>query len=318
MKVRFWGVRGSIPAPLSNDDIARKLVAALEGAQGVDLSDHAAVQAYVDALPVHVRGSWGGNTTCVEVRSDAGDLLIIDAGSGLRPLGEELLATEFARGQGHAAMVFTHTHWDHIQGFPFFPPLYIAGNRFDFYAGHDELEERLRYQMAPRFFPVSLDVMAAQKNYFHLDGPVDLFDGRIRVEALKLDHPGEAYAYRIEADGHSFVMATDGEYRELVGGYWERYVEFYRGVDVLVFDAQYTLREALVEKQNWGHSSAMIGIDLAAEAGVKRIVMVHHEPSYPDEKIRLIFDDTMRYLDRQPSAVRPSVTIGYEGMVLDL
>jgi phosphoribosyl 1,2-cyclic phosphodiesterase len=316
--VRLWGVRGSIPTPVSNEDIERKLFVALRGAAGVDLADEAAVRSYVASLPVHVRGGWGGNTTCVEVRTAAGDVLIIDAGSGLRRLGESLLGGDFGRGQGHAVMLFTHTHWDHIQGWPFFGPLFIPGNRFDVYAGHDDIEDRLRYQMSPRFFPVPLEVMGATKTFHHITGDLELFEGRMKVRPLTLDHPGDAYAFRIEADGHSFVMATDGEYKELVGDYWRKYVDFYREADVLVFDAQYTLREALVEKQNWGHSSAMIGIDLAADANVGTIVMVHHEPTYNDEKIKQIFDDAMRYLDRLPANERPKVVVGYEGLTVRL
>jgi ribonuclease BN (tRNA processing enzyme) len=172
--------------------------------------------------------------------------------------------------------------------------------------------------MEPRFFPVGMEVMGATMRFGQLPDTIELFDGRVKVSSLALDHPGTSYAYRVEADGHSFVMATDGEYKELTGPYWQRYVDFYRDADVLIFDAQYTLREALFEKQNWGHSSAMIGIDLAAEAGVGTIVMVHHEPSYPDEKVRGIFEDALRYVDRTPSANRPQVAVAYEGLVLDL
>ncbi|MCC7494751.1 MAG: MBL fold metallo-hydrolase [Fimbriimonadaceae bacterium] len=318
MKARFWGVRGSIPTPLPSEQIEHKIVRALLGAGDVDLTDEAAVRAYVASLPVHERGCWGGNTTCVQVTSDAGDTIIIDAGSGLRGLGDAMLDSQFGRGEGYAAMLFTHTHWDHIQGLPFFRPFYVKGNRFDIFARHEDIHGRLKYQHDFRFFPVGMEVMAAEKNFHLMPDELHLFDDRMQVTAIALDHPGVAYAYRIEADGHAFVMASDAEYRELSGEYWDKYVNFYRGADVLVFDAQYTLREALVEKQNWGHSSAMIGIDLATEAGVGTIVMVHHEPSYDDDKIKRIFDDSLRYLDRMPSTVRPTVLVGYEGLMLEL
>lgn len=318
MRIRFWGVRGSIPTPASSAEIEEKIVYALLGAQGVDLTDEQAVRAYVAGMPLFRRGCWGGNTTCIEVRTADDDLLVIDAGSGLRALGQSLLEGPFGRGEGHAVMLFTHTHWDHIQGFPFFSPLFIPGNRFDVYARHEDIEDRLSYQHERRFFPVGMEVMGATKSFHPMPPRLDLFDGRMVVTSIALDHPGIAYAYRIEADGHVVIMASDAEYKESYGDYWQRYVDFYQGADVLIFDAQYTLREALVEKQNWGHSSAMIGIDLASCAGVKTIVMVHHEPSYDDNKIKRIFDDALRYLDRTPPERRPQVVVGHEGLVLDL
>ncbi|MBI2298894.1 MAG: MBL fold metallo-hydrolase [Armatimonadetes bacterium] len=318
MRLRLWGVRGSIPTPSSTEELTEKIVHALLGANGIDLSDEEAVRDYVQSLPIHQRGVWGGNTTCFEVTTAAGDLLIVDAGSGLRALGEHLLEGPFGRGQGHAVILFSHTHWDHILGFPFFKPLYIPGNRFDIYARHPDIEGRLRYQHDFRFFPVGMEVMGATKSYHDMPEQITLFDGRLKVTACTLDHPGDAYSFKFEADGHTVIVACDAEYRELAGDYWQRYVEFYRGADVLVFDAQYTLREVLVEKQNWGHSSAMIGIDLATDADVKTLVMVHHEPSYGDDKIRRIFDDALRYLDRMPSVVRPRVVVGYEGLSLEL
>lgn len=318
MRVRFWGVRGSVPTPIAGDAIEEKIVRALQGAAGVDLGDEAAVRDYVASLPVHIRGTWGGNTTCVEVRTAADDLIIIDAGSGIRALGQSLLDGPFGRGEGRAAMLFTHTHWDHVQGFPFFPPMFVPGNRFDLFARHERLRERLYYQHDDRFCPYHLDIVPATLRFNQAPETFELFEGRVKVSTAELDHPGVAYSYRIEADGHTVIMASDCEYRELTGDYWKRYVDFYRGADVFIFDAQYTLREALVERESFGHSSAMIGIDLAADAGVRTIVMVHHEPAYPDDQIKRIFDDALRYLDRTPTETRPEVLVGYEGLTIDL
>lgn len=318
MRVRFWGVRGSVPSPVLGEEIEEKLVRALRGAQGVDLADDAAVRDYVQSLPVHLRRTWGGNTTCVEVRFGDDELIVIDAGSGIRALGQSLLDGPFGRGEGRAAVLFTHTHWDHIQGFPFFPPLFVPGNRFEIHGRHEGLRERLEYQHDFRVCPYHLDIVPATLTWHQAPEEFELFGGQVRVRTAELDHPGTAYAYRIEHQGKVVVMASDCEYRDLTGPYWQRYVDFYRGADVFIFDAQYTLREALVERETYGHSSAMIGIDLAHDAGVRTIVMVHHDPSYNDDKIKGIFDGALRYLDRTPAETRPEVLVGYEGLTIDL
>jgi phosphoribosyl 1,2-cyclic phosphodiesterase len=318
MRIRFWGVRGSIPTPCTTSQIEQKIVHALLGAAQVDLTDRAAVEEYVRSLPLPDRGTWGGNTSCTEVRTEAGDLLIIDAGSGLRALGVALMPGEFGRGQGRADFLVSHTHWDHLQGWPFFTPLYIPGNRFVVYGCHEDLEERFRLQQDRRFFPVSLDGMAATIEFVRLTNPAELCEGRVRLFWMEVDHPGRSFTYKIEADGKTFIYASDAEYKELSGSYYERCVEFYRGADALLFDAQYLLHETLAEKYNWGHSSALIGVDIAAAAGVKRLILSHHEPLYDDHKIDQIFQDAFGYARQRMNAQEGQVLVAYEGLELQV
>jgi len=318
MKIRFWGARGSVPTPCTTAEIERKIIQALRGATGVDLTDEAAVAAYVQGLPLPQRGTYGGNTPCVEVRTSADDLLILDAGSGLRGLGFTLTEREFGRGEGEAYVLFSHTHWDHIQGWPFFDPAYIPGNRFHILSGHEDLEERLQAQQDSRFFPMPLSRMGSTLDFTHLRGAIDIYDGRVRVTPLELNHPGGCFAYRIEADGKAFVYATDAEYQDLAGPGYEKYVDFYRGADVLLFDAQYTLHEALVEKYEWGHSSALIGVDIASEAGIGTLVLFHHEPKYDDDKIDQIFRHSLRYVNLRAAGETCRLLVAYEGLELEL
>jgi len=328
MQVRFWGVRGSVPSPLLNEDIAARLVEAVlrlgSESHPPDLSDRDAVARWVDALPLRIRGHVGGNTPCVEMRTAAGDIFIIDFGSGIRALGNELVRNDFGKGRGHAHLFLSHFHWDHIQGWPFFKPAYIPGNRFDIYTRHENIQPRLRQQQEAPFFPsASWDDMRADFSYYEIDEePLVLCDGRVRVTSIELDHPSRAFAYRFEADGKVFVYASDATYEDLDDVALRPYVEFYRDADVLIFDAQFTLSESR-EKRSWGHSSAIIGVELACLANVKNLVLFHHDPGADDGGLEHLYQVAQQYVEVVPCAVRRrpnqcQVTLAREGMVLDL
>ncbi|MGB5920670.1 MAG: MBL fold metallo-hydrolase, partial [Syntrophobacteria bacterium] len=156
MKVKFWGVRGSLPAPIPPTEIENKIVQALGGASGVDLDDIEAIENYVRALPFYQRTTTGGNTSCVEVCGD-NTKIILDAGSGIRQLGIELMQGPCGKGKGTVHLLISHTHWDHIMGFPFFTPAYAAGNQVLIYGRHPRIKERFQDQHHPDHFPVSLE-----------------------------------------------------------------------------------------------------------------------------------------------------------------
>lgn len=310
MWVRFWGVRGSCPAPLDTDGLQTRLRAALhhlhQSSDPPDLTDQEAVRRWVAGLPPGIAQLVGGNTPCVEVRTAAGDLMMIDCGSGLRNLGNLLMEEEaFNQGRGQAIMLLTHFHWDHIQGLPFFKPIYIPGNRFDLYGRHDDLEQRLRQQQDEPFFPSSSWNDLRDQLFCRQLGPdpVTFFDGRVRLSSLPLDHPGACYAFRIEADGKSFVYATDGAYYKLDDVAMQPYVDFFRHADVLAFDAQFTLTESF-EKRTWGHSSAVIGVELACQAEVQNLLLFHHDPGYDDATLEELLDRARQYSAFVPAVVR--------------
>jgi len=247
---------------------------------------------------------YGGNTTCIEVRSDAGDLIILDAGTGIRELGLEL-----ARAMPISCNLFiSHTHWDHIQGLPFFVPLFVPGNKVTIHGPPDPLtmtgiEAVLAKQMEYPHFPVRVAELQADIRYETLrDGQVvDL--GFATVSALLMNHPAMDFGFKVESGGKSLFFTGDHEpfyniyqpgdedyedYEEIVRERNRGITEFLRGVDVFIVDAQYTEQEYAVKK-GWGHSTFTRGLELALEAGVGKVYLTHHDTTRSDEEVDAIF-----------------------------
>jgi phosphoribosyl 1,2-cyclic phosphodiesterase len=313
MKVTFWGMRGSIPTPTSPAAIEEKIRQALRGAVGVDLASDEAIERYLQRLPPEVRYTVGGNTSCVEVR--AGDqLLILDAGSGLRLLGYELLKTGFAKGRGVADFLISHTHWDHLQGLPFFGPGFIEGNRLNFHSPHTHLEEAFVRQQSEIYFPVPLTYLSADLQFNRIPAQAWTQIGELRVYPLLMAHPGENYGYRIEQGSASLVYATDAEYKQMDPASTQTYVEFFRDADLLIFDAQYSLHDAL-DKPDWGHSSPVMGAELAHRAGVRRLALFHHDPTSDDWTIFAGLKQAEAYLAKRGSDCQ--VVVASEGMEIE-
>ncbi len=316
MYVKFWGTRGSIPVAISSATLQQKIHQAVAGAAGLDLTDEAVLNRYLERLPLTVQQTVGGNTPCIEVRS--GDrLLIIDAGSGLRLLGLDLLEKGFANGHRQADMLITHTHWDHIQGFPFFRPVFIPNNRLTLHSPFSDLSDRLaKQQDHPAFFPVPVSYMSATIEFKQICENQWHSIGGFRVYPMRLSHPGVTYGYRIE-DGHScLVMASDSEYKRVDPDSTEDYVKFFQDADLLIFDAQYSLTEAL-EKLDWGHSTAMMGAELGHRANVKRLALFHHDPTSSDEEIFEAKEQAEAYLMyRHPRNCE--VLVAYDGLSLEI
>ena len=251
MKLKFYGTRGSIP-----------------------ICDAGFQQ-------------FGGNTTCLQITfTDTNRIAIIDAGTGLRNLGRDLLA--IGHKQEQIVIAFTHFHWDHIQGFPFFAPAYDPGQKITFLAlardqpvGH--LREVFQVQMQAEYFPVQLEQMGANFEFLQIAEASKHFTGINNVETLvtaqKHNHPGGAYSLRIERNGQVLVVCTDVEHGEQID---QRLVELARGADLLVHDAQYTAEE-LQKRRGWGHSSFDQAMQVAEMAEVKSLALTHHDPEHDDE-----------------------------------
>jgi phosphoribosyl 1,2-cyclic phosphodiesterase len=242
---------------------------------------------------------FGGNTTCVLLADDRGQVAILDAGSGIRNLGKDLIASGH-RQDGTTFIALTHFHWDHIQGFPFFAPAYDPKRHFTisaFGGGTQarDLKSIFAGQMQREYFPVSLDQMGATFA-FHEPAGDGFVVGPTRVTSYRHNHPGGAFTYRIESQGKVLVFCTDIEHGDAID---PNIVELARGADLLIHDAQYTPDE-LVHKKGWGHSSWEQAVEVARQAGAKRLALTHHDPDHTDAFLRRAEEECQR---RFPDAV---------------
>ena len=274
MFVKFWGVRGSIPTP------------------------------------EHASRIYGGNTSCVEVRTDQG-LFILDSGTGIRRLGADLMGRGLSN--INVNFLFSHPHWDHIQGFPFFTPAYIPGNTLNVYdvGSEHKIADLLSGQMSSGYFPVDFKDLGGNVVAQELQEGRQVIDG-ITVSYLKQVHPGGSFAYCLEASGKKVIYATDSE----IDSHFksssvpfdvdsnlaklrpipQKYIDFMKDADLLIADAQY-LDEEYPTKVGWGHPRATTVVDLAIQADVKRLALFHHDPMESD-------DDVNRKLDLCRQRVR--------------
>ena len=288
MRVQFWGTRGSIATP----------------------------------GPGTIR--YGGNTSCVEVRSERGTLVIIDCGTGAHPLGQRFATPEANRVRGH--ILISHTHWDHIQGLPFFDPLFAAGNEWDIYGPKGlgrSLRDTLAGQMQYTYFPITLDQFESTIRYHDLMEGTFVIDD-IRISARYLNHTALTLGYRLEVDGATLVYSSDHEphSRTLAGGEGEitgqdlLHAEFISNADLLIHDAQYTADE-YQSKVGWGHSTIEYVLKLARHARVKRIAFTHHDPLRDDDALDLLIEGARASLSRNGGAPL-EVFAAAEGQTLEV
>ncbi|MBU0913323.1 MAG: MBL fold metallo-hydrolase [Gammaproteobacteria bacterium] len=269
MQIKFYGTRGSIPTP------------------GADTQ------------------RYGGNTPCVLVTSQSGQQLILDSGTGIRLLGQELMA-----GTSELVLLLSHNHWDHIQGFPFFAPAYQAGRQIRIIPGktlHGENDAILK-QMSGEFFPVAPQQLASTIRITPMTEEQWQL-GDFYIQRCPLNHPGSGSAYHISADGHTLAYVTDNELfpPEQTMTSRAQWLEFVTGVDLLIHDGQY-LEADMPYKLGWGHSLVSQAVVLAKEAKVKRLVIFSHDPARTDRQLD--------QLAQQFSGQQPEVLMAQEGMEL--
>ena len=317
MRVRFWGTRGSLPVALTAADVRGKIITALRGAAGRSLADDEAVARYVDGLPFDVAGTFGGHSSCVEIEPGGSDYVLCDLGSGVRPFGQAVLAKHGAVPQTFHIFI-SHVHWDHIMGLPFFTPAYIPGNRIFIYGGHAVLEEALRRQQARPSFPVDFAALRATIEFVRLEPGTHYAIAGMDVTLKKQRHAGDSYGYRFACGGKSIVYTTDSEHSLADMKEADGFVEFFRGADLVIFDAMYSLVDAISVKADWGHSSNIVGVELCQRAEVAQLCMFHHEPASSDETLAKVLADTRRFEEITRTGAPLAITSAYDGMEIDL
>jgi phosphoribosyl 1,2-cyclic phosphodiesterase len=315
-RVRFWGTRGSLPVALTAAGVRTKLRLAVSGAQGRTFADDGEIDAYLDSLGFAVAGTYGGNSPCVEIETGRGEYVLCDAGSGLRAFAQAAMARHGARAPQTYHLLMSHLHWDHIMGFPFFTPAYVPGNRIRIYGAHDELESAFRRQQAAPSFPVDFAALGADIAFVHLDPDVEHEVAGLKVRMLRQRHAGDSYGYRLEGDGRAVVYTTDSEHKLEELAETQRFVDFFRAADLVVFDAMYSLAESISVKADWGHSSNVVGVELCQMAGVRHLCLFHHEPVNDDAAIDSALQEARRYAAIARRAGDPllEVSAAYDGM----
>ncbi len=262
MHIRCWGARGSI---------------AVSGRQYV---------------------TYGGDTTCMEIRTRSDEIIVVDAGTGIRRLGNELLA----EGRLSCTMLFTHAHWDHILGFPFFKPVHQPGARITVHGcplEQGNMQSLLGKTMAPPYFPVPFDRLLADVEYMSVctEGQAMDLHG-LEVSTIALSHPNLGQGYKFTDNGAAFVFLTDNElhFNHRGGRSYQEYVEFCAGADLLIHDAEYTEADYAVTR-GWGHSTYIDALQLACDAGVRRFGLFHHNQDRHDDALERIVEHCRRILD---------------------
>ena len=319
MRVRFWGTRGSLPSPIGNGAIRDKLRQALLAASGRSFGSPAEADAFIDReLPFAVRGTFGGNSSCVQIDGGSSEHVLCDLGTGARLFGNHMLATHGpAKGQVYN-VILSHLHWDHIMGFPFFTPAYIPGNTIRIHGCHAALREAIEKQHCHPCFPVEFRALGAKIEFVTLEPGKRYEIAGLGVVPIRQNHTSDSFGYRFDRGGKTVVYSTDCEHKFETLDASYPFVDFFRDVDLLIFDAMYSLADTMSVKEDWGHSSNMVAVELAQMAGAKHLMMFHHEPIYDDAMIASILEETRRYAEISRPGSTLEISSAYDGLEIEV
>ena len=324
MKVKYWGVRGSLPASPTPQQWVRDIEKIMHGFFRAGYENPDQIKDYLHALSVPQVGGFGTATTCVEVATPQARI-IIDGGSGIKNLSDQLVRGPAGQGRANLHIFLTHFHWDHLVGLPFFAPHFIPGNTINYYAVQPNVEELIRGKFRKPYFPVPFEALVADIKFNVLEPRKAFMINDMSITPYLLDHPDPCWGFKIEHGGKTYSHCVDTEgtrtSREQLGPD----LPLYQNVDLMYFDAQYTLPE-LAEKANWGHSAAQIGLDIAFREKIKHVIFTHHDPGANTQQIYDLKAQTREYYEwRVKSAQTNHIDLplvkwryAHEGLEVDL
>jgi phosphoribosyl 1,2-cyclic phosphodiesterase len=312
MKIRFWGVRGSLPTPLTPASLKSKISSIIQRISPEDLVSQESRERFLGLLPDSLFSTVGGNTACVEFCTSENCRIVFDAGTGIRNLGQEIVA---AKKPEAIHLFFSHFHWDHVQGLPFFSPGFDKANTLVLYSPDPHLRDILEGQMRQPYFPIGMEAMQARKEYVQLEGE-GVKIGNVKIRHRLMSHPGGCYSFAVEEGGRKAIYSTDTELDPADFDRTPANDSYFRNADALIIDAQYTLEEA-IEKRYWGHSSFSLAADFAASWNIKRLILFHHEPAYGDQKVGSILKSAAWYLGHMEER-GIQVVLAREGLEIDV
>ncbi len=315
--VRFWGTRGSLPAPLGLQQLRGKLASALVAGAGLNLDTLEKACSFVDGLPFRVGGTYGGNSSCIELSARGNEIVLLDMGSGARLAGHDALR-RLAGQAGEFHVFMSHLHWDHIMGFPFFVPAYVPGQHIRIYGCHQHLERAFRRQQDEPSFPVDFSKLGANIEFIVLEPEQSYEIAGYQVIARLQLHGGDSYGYRFERGGKAVIYSTDAEHKPEQAEDVRGFVEFFRDADLVIFDAMYSLADSVSIREDWGHSSNVVGVELCQQAAAKRLALFHHEPVNDDAAIDRLCHEAQRLEEITRTGERLEILAAYDGLEINI
>ncbi|MGI9256771.1 MAG: MBL fold metallo-hydrolase [Salinispira sp.] len=319
MHIKIWGAQGSYPQPITPEFFETRIKSIVQRIRPSDIASTEDRERFLSVLPDWLVGILGGNTACLELRLSDNSLIIFDAGTGIIPLSRYLISEDPDRSAYH--IFFSHFHYDHVQGLPFFEPAYNPENELHFYSPEPRLKEYLQNHMIHPYFPVRMEDVMTKNQHFHIlssgslgERTLPFSDATMRWK--EITHPGRAYAYKVTEAGKSIIYATDFGISKIDLEATEENIAFFKNADVIILDSMYSLGES-IEKHDWGHSSYIMGVNFAMNWGIKKLILFHHDPQCSDKHLFKNLHSARSHAHIQ-NENELKIEIAREGMLIEL